>query len=52
MMRIGTLASRLRDVDRETREKVAAALAETFAPLVRDGAVRVPTAGWVVEARA
>ena len=52
LMRIGTLASRLRDVDRPVRAKVRAALAEACAPLVEGGAVRVPTAGWVVSARA
>ena len=52
VMRIGTLASRLRQVDPDTRARVAAALTEAFSPLVRDGYVEVPTAGWCITAKA
>jgi len=52
MTRIGTLASRLRDVDRDTRAQVADALRSALTPLVRDGYVEVPTAGWCITARA
>ncbi len=50
--RIGVLAARLRDLPPERRSEVKARLAEAFSPLLRDGAVRVPTAGWVVTAQA
>ncbi|SOH93500.1 Methyltransferase domain-containing protein [Monaibacterium marinum] len=52
MMRIGTLASNLRKVDDETRLRVADALRVALAPLVQDGFVQVPTAGWCITARA
>ncbi|QPH53536.1 class I SAM-dependent methyltransferase [Pontivivens ytuae] len=51
-LRIGILASRLRERSEEERAAVADALAAAFAPLVREGAVRIPTAGWIVTARA
>lgn len=52
MMRIGTLASRLRDMDRSTRAEVASALTQALTPLVQDGVVQVPTAGWCITAKA
>ncbi|MFT7027496.1 MAG: SAM-dependent methyltransferase [Paracoccaceae bacterium] len=50
--RIGPLASRVLALPRDGREAVKARLAAGFAPLVRDGAVRVPASAWIVEATA
>lgn len=50
--RIGPLASRLLGQPPALRAAVRARLAEGFAPLVQDGAVRVPASAWVVTARA
>jgi SAM-dependent methyltransferase len=51
-LRIGPLASRLRDAPPEMRAAIAARLEEGFAPLVSDGAVRLKWAAWVITARA
>lgn len=51
-LRIGPMASRLRDAPADIRAAVAARLEEGFAPLVSGGAVRLNWAAWVITARA
>lgn len=50
--RIGPLASRLAGQPPELRDAVKARLRDGFAPLVKDGAVRVAASAWIVTARA
>jgi SAM-dependent methyltransferase len=51
-LRIGTMASRLEGRPPEQRAAVAERLAAAYAPLVRNGAVELPAAAWIVTARA
>jgi SAM-dependent methyltransferase len=49
---IGPLARRLKDQPSDIRQRVFTALMEYFAPMVRDGAVRLTGAIWLISARA
>ena len=52
MMRIGPLASRLKDAPPQAREEARAFLARRLARHVQDGAVRLLASAWIVRARA
>ncbi len=51
-MRIGPLASRLRDLPRDVRAEARTLLAAAFREHLRDGEVRLPASAWIVTARA
>jgi SAM-dependent methyltransferase len=51
MTRMGPAAQAFDEADEPTRAKVLHALEQAFAPSLRDGAVQLPSATWLVSAR-
>lgn len=52
MMRIGPLAARLREAPDMLKREAETFLSDCLAPHVKDGAVRLAAAAWIIEARA